>query len=274
MDCSRIPSWFSARLDQDLGPAEQAAFRGHLDGCPSCCDQWRSFQATVKRVHDLESLPAPSDLLPKILAAVAEHPPQLARSSWLACFVDYWRRRDFSVSLPTTVATVAMVMVLAVLVKGSLPPASLPDLQANSVVAESSRTQLTTERPRLLVPGATPASTARPRTDHLSPSLVDVLPAPSLSFRLDGIERPDILVVFHDAGPEVLATLFRQCFAHPAWRVGYFHREMLLLELPTGELPRLRAMLAEHPAAITPLAAFSAGFGADKTTLRVAISSR
>lgn len=273
MDCARMPSLFSERLDQELAGIEQAAFDAHLEECPACRREWRIFKVTLSRVRSLEPVPVPPDLLPAILAGVAERRPA-ASPAWLARLLAYWRRMDFSVSLPTAAVTVAVAMMLAVVVQNS--SLSLPGGQGQGAApgaADTAATQLEGERPRLAGPAATLATTS-PRSYYPPFSPYDTVPAHPSALRGPAQKHPDVLVIFQDPAPDTLARLFRESSFHASWRVEHPARELLLLDLPPGDLPRLREMLTDQSVAIAPVAALSPDFGRDKKSIRVAIRSR
>ncbi len=284
MDCSRLPSLYTARLDQELTAAEQAAFDGHLEACPDCRRQWRLFQNTMDRLQVLEPQPAPGDLLPGILAAVDQQQRQNPASSLPARLLNWWRRQDFSVSMPTAAATVATAMILAVLVKNSMIPWPMPgtlDETATEVSRSAGSVEgLAGERPRLPVPDATLATTSRrsyyPQDYPAGPGY-DTVPthqSPFKAFPGSGPRRPDVLVVFQgEQGGQIneLEQLFKECSAQSSWRVGYPHQGMMLLDLPPCELSHLRELLAGKSAAIAPAEALSPDFGRGRETVRVAI---
>ncbi len=62
MNCNRARSLFSARIDDELPPAELESLAEHLRECRNgCAQQWAAFQATVRLVHDLPAVePDPS----------------------------------------------------------------------------------------------------------------------------------------------------------------------------------------------------------------------
>lgn len=285
MDCSRLPSLYTARLDQELTAAEQAAFDGHLSACPDCRRQWRLFQNTMDRLQALEPQPVPGDLLPGIMAAVDQQQRQNPTSSLLARLLNWWRRQDFSVSVPTAAATVATAMILAVLVKNSMIPWPLPGTLDDEAATEISRDAasvegLAGERPRLPVPDATLATTSRRSyypQDYPAGSAYDTVPthqSPFKAFPGSGPRRPDILVVFQgEQGDQIneLEQLFKECSSQSSWRVGHPHQGMMLLDLPPCELSLLRELLAGKSAAIAPAEALSPDFGRGRETVRVAI---
>lgn len=296
MDCTRLSSLFSARLDHELSGREEAAFDGHLAGCPECRRQWRLFQATLERLHNLPPQPPPPDLLPGILAAVRGERRELVESSWWSRLLAWWSRQDFSVSVPTAAATVATAMVLAVLVKNSMLPLPFAG-PADEIAGQSSQRAgavagLAGERPRLPLPDATLAATS-PRgyvpgfASGLSSPLLsdypyDTMPARQPSQPGPGL-RPDVLVVFHAsdageatgsagaAGNDEVESLLQACNAQSSWRVSYPRRGMMVVDLPPCELPLLREMLAGKSAAIAPVAALSPDFGQGRETVKVAI---
>lgn len=300
MDCSRLPSMYSARLDQELTRAEQAAFDDHLAACADCHRQWRLFQATVERLGALQMMLAPPDLLPGILAAVAEERRAgerryVAEPSLVARLLVWWQRRDFSVSVPTAAATVATAMILAVLVHNSMIPWPLPggggEVAGDPALNVGAFAGLSGERPRLPLPEATLAATSSRSYSALGPpkpSLVpsaaslsryDVVPAHQAAFSgaaFPGaaLPRADMLVVFRADQGDGPGRLFRECNAQSSWRVEYSDQGVMLLDLPPCELPVLRKLLAEQSVTIAPLAALSPDFGRDRESLRVAIRFR
>lgn len=53
MNCRKIRSRFSMRLDGDLNYVEQREFEEHLERCAACNAEFRSMERTVKLVRDL-----------------------------------------------------------------------------------------------------------------------------------------------------------------------------------------------------------------------------
>ncbi|WP_157861442.1 zf-HC2 domain-containing protein [Desulfurivibrio alkaliphilus] len=282
MECAQLPALYTARLDQELTGPEQEAFDGHLAACPECRRQWHLFQATMERLHDLEPQPAPPELLPGILAAVEQ---RQATASWFTRLLDWWQRQDFSVSVPTAAGTVATAMLLAVLVKNSMIP--WPPVAGQEEKLAGDRQQvgqvagLAGESRRVPLPDATLAATS-PRSYQapaaspgLAPGLsYDTIPAHRSPLPGLNMQRPDVLVVFQVTRSDDLDNFLTECNSQSSWRVGYPGREMMLLELPPCELPRLRELLAGKSAAIAPVAALSPDFARDRESVQVAIRFR
>ncbi|MDF1613414.1 zf-HC2 domain-containing protein [Desulfurivibrio dismutans] len=283
MDCAQLPSLYTARLDQELTQEEQAAFDGHLVACADCARQWRLFQATMDRLYDLEPLPAPPDLLPGIMAAVERR--KAFAPTWLARLLAWWQRQDFSVSVPTAAGTVATAMLLAVLVKNSMIPwplaAPLEAPVTDSQPRASQVAGLVGDSPRLPLPDATLAATSPRRyqapivaPDFTPGHTYDTVPSHRSSLPGLNMQRPDVLVVFEVNQGDDLDSFLADCNSQSSWRVGYPGRDMMLLELPPCELPRLRELLAGKSAAIAPVAALSPDFAQDLESVKVAIRFR
>lgn len=267
MDCSRVTSLFSDHLDEELAPAEQAVFNEHLAGCSGCRRQWELFRATVRRVQALEPLAPPLGILSGVQARLAAGPAL----SWHGRLLARWRRFDFSVSLPTAVATVALAMIMAMLAREEVffqyrGPAAQPAAVAAKPLPPA-------ETFRLPLPETTLAINGRERSER-SYQLFDTIPTHPPAIRVPVLERPDVLMVLHAAPPEMLPHLFRETAAYQTWRVDYPERGLLLVELPPADLAALREMLAPYPVAVAPVAALSPHFAQGKNKLRVAIRSR
>jgi hypothetical protein len=66
MDCGQIQSLYTACTDQELDEQNILLFKKHLEACPHCRREWEDFREILRRLKAVESLPAPSDLLPGI----------------------------------------------------------------------------------------------------------------------------------------------------------------------------------------------------------------
>lgn len=261
MDCSRISSLFSTGLDQELAAADQAAFDQHLGRCPDCRRQWRLFQATVARVRGLEPLTPPLGILSGIQARLAEAEPESANI--FSRLVAAWRRLELSVSLPTAVATVALALIMAFLAKNETFFQYQPGPERLAAANSSAEVGALSYRPAL--PATIPAAAGR----ALAP--FDTMPTHSPAIRVPSMERPDVLMVLHAAPPEMLPHLFRESAAFSTWRVEYPERELLLVELPSGDLATLRELLNPYPVAVAPVSALSPHFATNRERVRVAI---
>lgn len=266
MDCSRISSLFSAGLDHELDQASRSAFDDHLGSCPACRREWRLFQATVARVRGLEPLTPPLGILSGVQARLEQPAP----GDLMGRLAAYWRRLDFSVSLPTAVATVALAMIMAFMAKNEVffqyqtTPAQVAT--ASSVAAPG------LDRPRSPLP-TIPATSASGR-GLASSSPFDTLPAHTPAIRVPVVQRPDVLMVLYAAPPEMLPRLFRESVGFSAWKVEYPQRELLLVELPSRDLALLREMMAPYPVAVSPVSALSPNFAANNSRVRVAVKTR
>lgn len=259
MDCSRITSLFSAGLEQELAEVEQEAFDHHLESCPGCQRQWRLFQATVARVRELEPLSPPLGILSGIQAGLEQPSPPTFAARLLAG----WRRLNFSVSMPTAVATVALAMIMAFLAKEETffqyqPTPAAERVASQTTVAPDSRGY------RLPLPDVTLASTS-PRHSF------DTVPTHSPAIRVPVLQRPDVLMVLHAAPPEMFPHLFHECATLADWQVEYPEPGLLIFELPAGDLADLRNMLVPYPVTVAPVAALSPNFAPRSSRLRVAV---
>ncbi len=263
MDCSRISSLFSAGLDQELAATDQADFDRHLGQCPGCRRQWQLFRATVTRVRGLEPMTPPLGILSGIQARLVE-PEPASRFSRLAAA---WRRLDLSVSFPTAVAAMALAMTMALLAKNETFFQYQAGPERSAVVSGSA--DAGAEHSRLPLPATIPAVAGG---RDLAP--FDTMAAHPPAVRVPVMERPDVLMVLQAVPPEMLPHLFRKSTAFSAWQVEYPERELLLIELPSGDLATLRELLAPYPVAVAPVAALSPHFAAHKSRVRVAIRAR
>ncbi|HET97652.1 MAG TPA: hypothetical protein ENN98_02955 [Desulfurivibrio alkaliphilus] len=266
MDCSRISSMFTADLDHELDQASRSAFDDHLGSCPACRRQRRLFRATVARVQSLEPLNPPLGILSGIQARLEQPAP----ADLFGRLAAYWRRLDFSVSLPTAVATVALAMVMAFLAKNEVFFQYQAAPEQAAAVSAAAAPGL--ERSRLPLHTTIPAAIGRRELASQSP--FDTMPTHPPAIRVPVVQRPDVLMVLHAAPPELLSQLFRESAAFTAWRVDYPERELLLVELPSRDLAALREMLVPYPVAVSPVSALSPNYAAHKGRVRVAIRTR
>jgi anti-sigma factor RsiW len=61
---------FSPYVDRELPPAEEAALRAHLAGCPSCRAAWAAFSRAVGLARDLPPERPPAGFARRVLGRV------------------------------------------------------------------------------------------------------------------------------------------------------------------------------------------------------------
>jgi anti-sigma factor RsiW len=59
LTCRDVADFLMAYLDQELEPAQHAAFEAHLGECDDCVRYLRSYQATVRVARAAYAEPAP-----------------------------------------------------------------------------------------------------------------------------------------------------------------------------------------------------------------------
>lgn len=276
MDCSRMPTLFTARLDRELERVEEAEFDRHLEECSRCRSQWQGFHLTLGRLGQLEPLPAPPELLPGIMRMIsAGHSPKNSffSLSWFNNWKPYFRGFDLSVSLPTAAATVALAMVLALLVKGTpFSPTGVATLNSGSLPGGEG--VAVTERVRLSPPETT-LTVASSRNSPASSGInLETFPTHPPVHGTFFSSHPDLLVLFKDSGAEALQKFISQCRDHHRWRLHPSPRGVMWLDIPAADFDHLRRLLSGHPVAIAPAGALSPGFADDRISLRVAIRTQ
>ncbi len=262
MNCAQLPKLFTAYADQELVTDERAAFEAHLAQCPACRRELALFNATVSRLHKLTPVAVPADLLAGIHARLDEPATPLAKLR------DWWQQFDFSLSLPATAVALSTALLLAILFKGEgVLPLLHQGAKAPSAGIAAGRIDQTARASRLLIP----ATVGRAKAPAYAHEWHETAPVHPPAIGLDPFQQPDVLMLVDGVPAEALSHLFRQLAEQPAWDAEQTASGLMVIDLPSTDLMRLRAMLSPLPLAIAPPAAMSPHFGLERSRLRVAI---
>jgi anti-sigma factor RsiW len=110
-NCARTEERLSDFLDGILSPAEAAEFSAHASGCDACGSLLAQVGGLVHRMHALDALETPPQLIAKILESTLG--PRRAQSAgwqrWFAWVPQFWQPR-FAMGAITVAATIMIVL--------------------------------------------------------------------------------------------------------------------------------------------------------------------
>jgi TonB family protein len=154
MDCRNVADILDARVESRLSSDERCAVDAHLSGCESCRRAWRAQTALLA----LPMPAAPTDLLHRVLAAVARRDPRRRRSGVFAG----------TMLLAAGAALAAIVAVTASKFVKSTNPAKLPVPTTTAVPSAPAKGDLDSTAPG----DSQPSAGARPSPG--TPNVIDL----------------------------------------------------------------------------------------------------
>ena len=83
--CRSVQARFSEYLDGRLNGRQMQQIAAHLEGCPSCSEEWQALKQTQLALASLGPVQEPEDLLLRVRVAVSQ---ERARAS--ASLLDAW----------------------------------------------------------------------------------------------------------------------------------------------------------------------------------------
>ena len=287
MDCKQTQQLFTAYLDRDLETELAGQVKDHLASCQSCRMEFASFNQTVEYLHAMEQLKAPSDLLPGIHA-------KLDQQGYFAKIVARWRRFDFSMSLQSATATIAIAFAIMAVVKTfPIGQQTNPDTSQTSIAQYNQSTQ--THPPRrqpqnlpfrsfsdrgFLRPQSQPVfDSFTPRDSKaFSPysgisSLQERLSNLSPLGGYTRINRPDMTVSASDLSPSLQASLYNSLISDNSWQTNVSDDEVIIYLRP-DKIRKLHRMLSRHMISLPLNDLHNPGFNPHKKVWTVAVQLR
>ncbi len=78
MRCQELHRKMSLALDGRLPPGERRQLDAHLDSCPACAREWRSWQEIDRLFAGAPMMPPPEDLAERIMVRIRQRPERRA----------------------------------------------------------------------------------------------------------------------------------------------------------------------------------------------------
>jgi hypothetical protein len=283
MNCGQIQTLYTACSDQELDEQNLLLFEKHLEVCPHCRREWEDFREVLRRLRAVESLPAPSGLLPGIHE-------KLARRSLGHRLRQAFHKILAPISLTAGASAMAAAMLIAFFINpGSAPRTNSPVTPFQNGIALQETTPDSSPGPITAIPvNLDPGMTRRPagqlslapsifsgqstggdRSSHLFYQYLldreqnDPSQASSCQRHLDAADSglfipqshlqqigmplmPDITIRIPHLSPNGLDRLHNHIKEAGNWQTRCYHRDYFIVLLNPGDIDMLYGLLQQH----------------------------
>ncbi|HSY58190.1 MAG TPA: anti-sigma factor [Terriglobales bacterium] len=135
-NCKNSEERLSEYLDGKLAPAEASAFAMHAAGCPNCAQLISQVGSLIGRMHQLEEIAEPPQLVQSILdATIGPRTQKAGWTKWFTWVPVLWQPR-FAMGIITVAASLAIVLHTSGVTPGKIKRA---DLSPASLVRSANR---------------------------------------------------------------------------------------------------------------------------------------
>lgn len=228
INCNSTQEMFSALADGELGVTELDLIKSHLATCSQCAEEWRLFKASLDWLHEVETVPAPADLLVGIYAKLDRGNPL---TNWL---------QDLFGSPLRALSSMAVIgIALFFWVANDVTNHN----HTGGIIASSdSVNQIGAPSRQIKTIPVVSQSTSNWRNNSA---------ASPYRLSTTQIFSPDVSITVHAANDDAKERLYQRLVSHDQWRIQPIPGGLLIC-LNEQDIPHLQHTLAPHQLQLTP----------------------